>query len=214
MEIKKKTEKKCLIFFALFQLSSATVFMQFMKKYNANANNYYDFILSLCFYILVFIIPIIIYLILYEKVSVINYLKLRSNILSGILIGILISIFIILIFLIKNKFMITNGLNLKRDAYVFIGRILVGPLEEIPFRGFYLQKLKSFYSFWKANFISSALFASMHITEILNGQKNIILSLVIIFVIGLWMGYIFEKTKSLWTVSIVHSVYNLCIFII
>src|SRR5665647_26003 len=163
MEIKRKTKMKGFIFFALFQLSSATIFMQFMKKYNVNANNYYDFILSLCFYILVFIIPIIVYLVLSEKVSVFNYLKLRSNILSGILIGILISIFIILIFLIKNKFMITNGLNLKRDAYLLIGRILVGPLEEIPFRGFYLQKLKSFHSFWKANFISSVLFASMHI---------------------------------------------------
>jgi membrane protease YdiL (CAAX protease family) len=117
-------------------------------------------------------------------------------------------------FLLRNKFRISSDIDFRKDIFLILGKILVGPLEEIPFRGFYMQKFKETMSFSKANILSSALFAFMHITVYSLSGISLVYSLAYVMVIGLWMGYIFEKTKSLWCVSIVHSIYDISIWLL
>ena len=92
--------------------------------------------------------------------------------------------------------------------------MLVGVLEEIPMRGFYLQKFESRMGFLKANILSSLLFTSLHVFDLIQDEANLVFSLALLFIVSLWLGYIFKKTKSLWTVIIVHSIYNLAVYIL
>ncbi|WP_212903322.1 CPBP family intramembrane glutamic endopeptidase [Clostridium polyendosporum] len=172
-------------------------------------NGFVVFFSALCFYIFIFIIPVMLYLKILDKVNPFTYLKLNHNILSGIFKGIFIGVLIFIFVLLKNKFQIYRYAYVKQDIFYILGRVIVGPLEEIPFRGFYMQKFSKYMSFWKSNILSSMLFSIMHVL----GQVNFE-SLILIFIIGLWMGYIFKETQSLWCVSIIHSIYDLSIWII
>ena len=213
--IANRNDKNILILFISIQTLITQAFMIIMKSYSlGTGKDFISFLTSLCLYIFLFIGPTVFYLKYIDKVNPLNYLKLDSNVLSGIIKAILISGFIVLFFLLKNKTYSLRHISFRADIFLILGKMLVGPLEEIPFRGFYLQKFKESMGFLMANLISSALFASMHIIVMLGSTTNLIYSFVYIMIIGLWMGYIFEKTKSLWCVSIIHSIYDLAIWLL
>ncbi|WP_248484459.1 CPBP family intramembrane glutamic endopeptidase [Tepidibacter aestuarii] len=92
------------------------------------------------------------------------------------------------------------------------GIILVGFTEEIVFRGFLFQKLMEFTSFWKANLITSLLFLIIHFPKWyahgLFESVGIIGRIIFIFMFSIIQGKIFNKTNSLWTCIIVHSLNN------
>jgi len=194
-----ENKNKFTIKFIIMQLMLAVIIMIVLNKYN---NNKDVFIINLCFYIFIFIIPIFIYIWKVFGANPFTYLKLNKNIISGIAKGLLISLFITLIFLIKNRFSINTNFQ---KSYIIIGLMFAGLFEEIPFRGFYLKVFRIRFGFWKSNLLTSFLFAIIHIERVLNGD---IIQIVMLFIIGIWLGYIFEKTKSLWAPIIVHSVYN------
>jgi membrane protease YdiL (CAAX protease family) len=207
--------KKLLIIFTLIQILLAQTSMILMKAYSlGTGKDFISFFTSLSFYILIFVIPIIFYLRCINKVSPLSYLKLGNNVLSGIIKAILIGSFIFVVFLIRSKTHSLRNINFKADIFLIVGKVLVGPLEETIFRGFYLQKYKKYTGFTMANLISSTMFACLHIAIMWSNVDNLIFSLVYIMIIGLWMGYIFEKTKSLWCVSIIHSIYDLSIWLL
>lgn len=171
------------------------------------------FIFTLSFYILIFHLPVLIYLTAVDKVNPFIYLKLNNKVLSGIIKGIFIGCFIFLVFLLKSKSHAIRQVSLPQDIFILLGKVLVGPLEEIPFRGFYLQKVEKYMSFSKANVLSTVLFALMHINVLSGSIVNLLYSLVYISVIGLWMGYIFKKTQSIWSSAIVHSLYDISVWL-
>lgn len=215
MQRSNQVRARYLIIFTCIQLLLAQLVMQMMKSLDIGRDKgFFSFLISSSFYIFVFIIPVILYLKIIDKVHPLNYLKLDSNFLRGILIGLLIGLGIFVFLLIKNQLKIVDTVNEKEEIYILLGKILVGPFEEIPFRGFYLQKLKNYMGFWYANLLSSILFALMHIQILMAADTHFIYSIIFITVIGLWMGYIFKETKSLWSVAIIHSMYDLSIWII
>lgn len=86
------------------------------------------------------------------------------------------------------------------SAFAF-GAILIGPIvEEFLFRGIILTTLLHKYGSKWALPISSVLFALVHIHPA---------QIVIAFILGLILGYLFIKTKSLTFVILLHSVSNL-----
>jgi membrane protease YdiL (CAAX protease family) len=198
MIIDTKLSKMTFIFI-LIQLGLATLIMIIMNKYT---NSEYAFIVNLSFYLFIFIMPVFIYVFKIFKENPLSYLKLRENSFNGIKKGILISVFITLIFLAKNSFIIDFS---SQKTYLIPGVFMAGIFEEIPFRGFYLQAFKQRFGFLKANIITSILFSLIHIQKVIVGDY---LQIIMLLIIGLWLGYIFEKTKSLWASIIVHSVFN------
>jgi membrane protease YdiL (CAAX protease family) len=207
-------DKKFTVFFIL-QLTSALIITEIINRITAGSHNTgMLFLFSLGFYVVIYLMPIYIYLRFYNKVNVFSYLKLNSNVRSGIFKGIAIGAFIFIVLLIKNRFIINRQFQFPSDLFVITGRILVGPLEEIPFRGFYLQKIKEYTSFWKANLVTSLIFTLIHVPNFIPVSTVNIFPLFIIMVVSMWMGYIFYETKSLWCAAIVHSIYDLSIWII
>lgn len=103
--------------------------------------------------------------------------------------------------MIEDYIQMTEGLNLDTDVWMIIAVILLAPIgEELLFRGLTLRfAKKSFRSFWAANILQALMFAIAH----LNWVQGIYA-----FVIGLFLGALVHKTKSLVPSMIVHFVVN------
>lgn len=174
--------------------------------------NISELIIGILAYLILFIIPIFSYLKFKSRVNPLIYLKLLGNSKQGILIGIIISsIFIILLFYKnENNVFVLNKLDI---GILWVSGLLVGFFEEIPFRGFLLQKLSDNMKFWKANILTTLIFALFHIpTWLINFNGDIIQSAVNISIVSLVLGYLFKEYKSLWIPIICHSIFNLCIW--
>ena len=168
-----------------------------------------SYIISLLvLYILVIILPIIFYIIKVEKKDVLEYLKLKGNIKNGIFIGIISSgIFTLMVF-IKNKILGINGFRTD-IGMLWICGILVGAIEEIPFRGFLLEKFKERAGFWKSNCLVTIIFILVHFPNWIVNGTDILSSAITISLVSLCLGYLVNEYNSLWITIICHSVFNI-----
>jgi hypothetical protein len=158
-------------------------------------------------------VPVFLYLKLIDHKPPLQYLKLTTHVKRGILSGIALSAvlfalsYIYFVLLSKGKIYWLLGPTEWLDLLLFST-----VAEEILFRGFFLQKLLEITSFWKANLIMAALFASIHwlgwvwVAESSNG--DIVRMSIIVFISGLLLGYIFKRTSSLWATIIFHAAEN------
>jgi uncharacterized protein len=90
-----------------------------------------------------------------------------------------------------------NGIGI---AFFAIIAVVVAPLaEETFFRGFAFQGLKKRYGSGWGLFLSALLFSLAHLSPS---------GLVPIFVLGLMLAWLFNKTRSIWPCIIVHAAYN------
>ncbi|MGM0369844.1 MAG: CPBP family intramembrane glutamic endopeptidase [Bacillota bacterium] len=83
---------------------------------------------------------------------------------------------------------------------VFMGLVLAPIIEEIVFRGLILAGLADSYSRKKAIVVSAILFAVYHFN---------LFQLVPTFLVGLLLGYIYLKTRSVLICIFTHLIYNL-----
>lgn len=85
-------------------------------------------------------------------------------------------------------------------AALLLGVVLVGPIcEEIIFRGIILEGLLNKYDTQKAIIFSALIFGGIHLIPI---------QVINAFFIGLVLAWIYVKTRSLWTVIIIHILHN------
>lgn len=92
-------------------------------------------------------------------------------------------------------------INPFENKYLLIGSLIFAPfLEEIIFRGIILSGFISTYSPRKAIIFSAILFGFIHL------QPNQVVGAVLI---GLFLGWIYYKTKSVGVTIILHAVANL-----
>jgi uncharacterized protein len=95
--------------------------------------------------------------------------------------------------------------------------LLVGFIEEIPFRGFLLQKLQPFCGSWGAILLSGLLFAGIHLPLWFQYPPSVPLPIafvgVITFIGGVY-GFAFRKTNSLWSAILIHSCYDFAVTLV
>jgi membrane protease YdiL (CAAX protease family) len=84
---------------------------------------------------------------------------------------------------------------------------IVPILEELLFRGFLQSWLREKLSMWLAIPIASLLFAVVHFSKD-QGLDNLEL-IASLFVLSCFLGYLFERQKSLWASIGLHSGFNL-----
>ncbi len=137
------------------------------------------------------------------------------NIGLWILVGFILPILTVVIFYITgNLFVETIDTELSQ-SYIFdtvlkaLGMSLAaGFLEEILFRGYLFNLLKTKYKFWVAAFAPSLLFTLTHI-----GGAGSLLNVVQLLISGLLVSFMFIMiyiyTKSIWNAGIVHFLWNL-----
>jgi membrane protease YdiL (CAAX protease family) len=90
----------------------------------------------------------------------------------------------------------------------------VGFFEEIPFRGYILQKLATRMNFWLANLLTSLLFVGVHLPGWLSLHLFSWPLAANNFVFGFVMGILFRITRSLWSCIITHDANDFVSFVL
>lgn len=150
------------------------------------------------------IIPVFLYLRYIDHVNPLAYLKLNQYWKRGILIGLALSVLNFLGLLLRFG-PPHPSMHYVTWNSVLSTSILIGFFEEIPFRGFILQKLQERLQFWIANLLSSLLFLSIHLPGWIMLGALTWSNVISIFVLGFIFAVIFYYSKTLWGSIITHS---------
>ena len=136
----------------------------------------------------------------------------RETIFVGLGGGAFFQLFFLLTNFLKNP---AQGVALQSPS---VGEILstvvfAGVTEELFFRGLLLNSLLSKLSFGKADVISAAAFLLIHFPSWLSAgaasPAQLLSNAASVFLVGLLLGGVFEKTRNLWGPIFFHSLYNL-----
>jgi hypothetical protein len=104
---------------------------------------------------------------------------------------------------------------MRRTVEDVIGTsFLIGFIEEVPYRGFILQKFEERCGFWIANLLSSLLFLSMHLPGWISLHLFKVEGVIFVFIFGVVMAIIFRYGKTLWGPIITHSTNDFLAFLI
>lgn len=184
---------------------SVSVFLGFKNKKNISElidNEFSSYI---------FITSVVITLLIFYKMSKKNNIQI-SNYVKKINLKILIPCVIltislhVMIFVINNtnffknlKTSSGNGFSNNIFLYLISVGILVPIIEEILYRGTIFYKLKNEFSFPKLLFIQAFVFGLIHL--------NLVQSFFA-FIFGLFLGYIYYKSKNILLPIIMHCCFN------
>jgi membrane protease YdiL (CAAX protease family) len=165
--------------------------------------------------LLFWIAPTFLYIQIIEGQNPLTYLKLTAHPLKGLAWGLYGSLFVVALEL--GNILRLHTLHVPQSADTWVNAILlVGLMEEIPFRGFLFQKLQSLFgSSWVglvgAMLISSLLFALIHIPLWISTGLSLFQSFfgfLLVFFVGIIACVALKISESLWSSILIHTVYN------
>jgi membrane protease YdiL (CAAX protease family) len=155
--------------------------------------------------LLLWVIPVFVYLRYIDRVDTVDYLRLRAHWKRGVLIGLGYSVLSFLGTLAQLGPPHPTTHNVTWNS-ILSTSILIGFFEEIPFRGFILQKIEERTRFWAANLISSLLFLAIHLPGWISLHAFPAPRIVIlVFILGAVFAILLHYSKSLWSAIIAHS---------
>lgn len=168
--------------------------------------------------LLVWVVPVLLYLKFYEGRGPLRYLKLttRPKPRGLALAALAAAVFFAAVVIFER---LTSGRNLQSlyaasppaVALTLLSVSASPVLEEIMFRGFVLGELWERVSFLRADLLASALFVLAHWPYWLwaNGFGKVMLGTSLsIFVLSVFLGYVLKWTNSLWPCVAVHLFNN------
>jgi membrane protease YdiL (CAAX protease family) len=161
-------------------------------------------LLSIGFRLATWVLPVFWYLRRIDGVDPWHYLRLREHWKRGVVVGVALGVINLAGTMIRIPPSGWHGPYITWNS-ILGSSILVGFVEEIPFRGFLLRKLEERFTFWPALVISSLLFLAIHIPGWLMLGAFSISNAVFVFVFGALMGIVLRYSKSLWAPIIAHS---------
>ena len=154
--------------------------------------------------LLVWVLPVFLYLRFIDHVDPLKYLKLKQNWKQGLLFGLVLSLIIFFGNLLRYG-VPHPGRPLFTWNSVLSSSVLIGFIEEIPYRGFILQKFEQRGGFWMANPITSLLFLSIHLPGWISLHLLTANNVISVFIFGIVMAILFKYGNSLWGPIIAHS---------
>ena len=163
--------------------------------------------------LLIWVLPVFVYLTFIDRVDPVEYLKLKQNWKRGILVGVVATVANFLLNAIAYGIPAFDWERVTWNSIIGTS-ILIGFVEEIPFRGFILQKFQERMTFWPASVISSLLFLLIHFPGWIALHFLQARSVVAVFVIGFLLAVIFHYSRSLWGSIVAHSGNDLISFVI
>lgn len=154
--------------------------------------------------LLIWVLPVLLYLRWIDRVDPFAYLQLRSQWQRGVAIGLLVTLVNFLLSLLRYGWPQPAFQTLTWNHFLSTF-FLIGFVEEIPYRGFILQKWQERFNFGIANLLTTLLFVAIH----LPGWSSLDLlrteTVLFVFGFGLVMAIIFRYAQSLWSVIVAHS---------
>lgn len=91
-----------------------------------------------------------------------------------------------------------------------IAILVIGVYEEFIFRGIAHETFRPLFGSGGAIIISSVLFSLVHVTSLVG--SGVVPTLVILFVLGTILGYLYERTNNLIVPILVHGIYDAILF--
>jgi membrane protease YdiL (CAAX protease family) len=157
--------------------------------------------------LLVWVVPVLLYLRFVDHENPIAYLKLTKNWQKGMGIGILVTVVNLLGSWLRFGTPQPSA-NSVTWSSMFSTSWLIGFIEEVPFRGFILQKLEERIGHALAVMMSSMLFLAIHLPGWISLNTLRPENAITIFIIGVVLAVIFKYSCSLWSAIIVHTSNN------
>jgi membrane protease YdiL (CAAX protease family) len=163
--------------------------------------------------LLIWVAPVFLFLRYVDGIDPIGYLKLRDHVPRGLLVAVFLTA--VNVFGSMLRFGAPH-LTMQRVTWnsVFGTSILVGFIEEIPYRGFMLQKFAERIGFWAASLITSLLFVAVHVPGWIALGTPRAGPAATIFVFSLVMAAAFRYARSLWTPILAHSANDFLSFVV
>lgn len=194
-----------LVYLILFYgVWTAWVYMIYPRMQAVGPATFAYAMINFGFRLLIWVIPVFLYLRLIDKVDPFEYLKLKRYWGRGIVIGLALSVLNFLGSWLRFGPPHLNVQDLTWNSILGTS-ILIGFFEEIPFRGFIMQKLQERCPFWLANLLSSLLFLAIHLPGWISLHLFTWSMAISIFVLGVIFAAVFYYSKSLWSSIVAHS---------
>jgi membrane protease YdiL (CAAX protease family) len=143
--------------------------------------------------------------------------KLKSIFLNGgrfvpgLIIGILVFILFGYLALNNPQSKMEPGFPGKNFVWILVFVFANGFMEELVFRGIFLEKLNSLFKPVWSIILTSICFAAPHLT--VNYSPNVLFFSIIVFVLGLICGYAMHFTRSIIAPMLIHAGADLMIII-
>ena len=154
--------------------------------------------------LLLWVVPVLLYLRYVDGVEPFGYLRLRGHVRQGLVMAAVVTA----LNLIGSfaRFGPPHPVAQSITWNSVLGTsFMVGFIEEIPYRGFMLQKLAERVDFWLANAITSLLFVAVHVPGWIVLHALTAPKAATIFIFGAAMAAVFRWSASLWAPIIIHS---------
>jgi membrane protease YdiL (CAAX protease family) len=163
--------------------------------------------------LLVWVCPVFLYLRYVDDVKPLQYLRLTHRIRRGVAVALVLTVVNFLGTVLRVGW---PHPALERVTWnsVLGTSMLVGFIEETPYRGFILQKLSERVEFWIANLITSVLFLAIHLPGWIALHMLRADTATTIFIFSIVMGIVFRYSDSLWAPIITHSANDLLSFVL
>jgi membrane protease YdiL (CAAX protease family) len=147
---------------------------------------------------------VFVYLKYVERVNPMEYLKLRQHWHRGILVALVFSVLNCLLTAAQRGLPQLHAAAFTWNS-ILSTSLLIGFVEEIPYRGLIFQKLNERLSLPLATLISSLLFLGIHLPGWISLHIFQTRVALFVFVFGVFMVILLRLARSLWAPIISHS---------
>jgi membrane protease YdiL (CAAX protease family) len=159
------------------------------------------------------IAPVWLYLRYVDRVDPLDYLKLKHHVGRGFLVGIAVTALNVVGTV--ARFGLPHPTMERVTWNSILGTsLLVGVIEEIPYRGFILRKIGERLNFWLANTITALLFLTIHLPGWFALQTFSARAAMTISVFGFVMGLVVRWSNSLWAAIVAHCANDFMSFVL
>jgi membrane protease YdiL (CAAX protease family) len=135
----------------------------------------------------------------------------KGRLIPGLIVGILFFILFGYLALNNPQYKIEPGFLRKNIVWILIFVFANGFMEELLFRGIFLEKLNTLFKPLWSIILLSICFAATHLT--VNYQPNVLFFSAIVFVLGMICGYAMYRTGSIIAPMLIHAGADLMIII-
>jgi membrane protease YdiL (CAAX protease family) len=161
----------------------------------------------------VWVLPVLGYLRFVDGVEPLQYLKLTGHVRRGLVVGAVLT-GLNLVGMVLRFGLPTPSLARVTWNSVLGTSILVGFIEEIPYRGFMLQKFEERLGFRAATLITSMLFVAVHLPGWIALHMLRADAMLSIFIFGVVMAIARRYAESLWAPIVTHSTNDFLSFVV
>lgn len=170
-------------------------------------------LLNLSFRFLFWIAPVLLYLRVVDGVDPFEYLKMKRHVRRGVVVALVLTAINV-----AGTFARFGPPHLSMERVTWNSLLgtsfFIGFIEEIPYRGFMLQKFAERMDFWLANLITSLLFLAIHLPGWIALHTFNPGAAASVFIFGVVLAMALKYSDSLWAPILTHSANDCLSFVI